>query len=373
MQRPDRGHPARPAGRAARSAERPLAGDQGGLPGREAPGKSSGLTEVLAGPEGLGLGMGWEEGVRDGTRGQTAAPVTPHPVPAPRVEVVETVARRLQAEADRALAGAAAPVAVRVTAAAVEWSSGEPGSRRADAEDECLVSAAVVSAAVLLVGADPMAPVWSRTAPIAGNFARGCGRDASWPAGWLEAAARETAVVPGATGPIRVGGPGPCFEAPRGTLVADAFAAGDLLRLAALRSARTGGGAGRGAVVTGLARGCGLLARRAPSRVPTGSWRSASDPPWEDLALEVARRAAWPDDGFVLTRLIPLRGALLGAGHLLRAGVAAARWGPAAIPPPDWWLAHIVAALGDAVGDATGPPVACPPLSIAWRRRSGSR
>ena len=89
--------------------------------------------------------------------------------------------------------------------------------------------------------------------------------------------------------------------------------------------------------------------------------------------LDVARRAVWPDDGFVLTRLIPLRGALLGAGHVLRAGVPEACWGPVAIPPPAWWLARVVAALGEPVRDATGPSVACPPLAIAWGRGSRPR
>jgi len=373
MQRADRGRPARPAGRGARSAERPLAGDQGGLDRGGAPAKSSGLAEALAGPARGGTGVGWEEGVRGEVRGRLVAPVTPHPVPAPRADGLAAVARRLQADAARALAGAAAPVAVRVSAAAVRWSGGSTRPRRAAAADERFVDAVVVGAAALLVGADPAAPAWSRTARLAGEFARDRGRGVTWPAGWLEAVARETAVIPGNAWPARGARAGPAFDAPRGTLVVDVFAAGDLLRLEALRYARTGRGAGRRPAVTGLARGTRLLDRRAPARPPAGSWRSASDPPWEELVLEVTRRAAWPDDGFVLTRLIPLRGVLLGAGHLLQAGAPAERWGPVAIPPPGWWFAHVVAALGDPVGDATGPPVACPPLAIAWGRGGGLR
>jgi hypothetical protein len=316
--------------------------------------------------------MGWEEGVRGGARGRAASPVTPHPVPPPRAGALASAARRLQRDAARALVGAAAPIAVRVTAAAVTWSSQEARGRRRSAEDEPACGACFVGAATLLVGTDPAAPAWSRTAQLAGDLSgQALGHSVAWPAGWLEAVARETAVISNEvcrTGAICAG---PSFETPFGTLLADAFAAGDLLRLEALRSARAGRAGGL--AVAGLADGVWVRERRTPSRPPAGSWRSDVDPPWEELVLGVERRAPWPDEGFVLTRLVPLRGALLGAGHLLRGARAVARWGPAAIPPPAWWLARIAAALGEPVADATGPPIACPPLLIAWGRRGGPR
>jgi len=371
MQHVDRGRPAGPPVRGARSARPTLAVEQGGLDRGGAGAKSSGLTEALSGSGFCGLGWGWEEGVREGTRGRPAAPVTPHPVPAPRADHLAATARRLQGEAEQVLRGAAAPIAVRVAAAAVRWQGGPTRPGSAAASGVRAAGARIVGAATLLVGADPAVPSWSRTARLAGDLDRGLGRGASWPAGWLDAAARETAVIPGETGRAGSECDGPAFETPHGTLLVDAFAAGDLLRLAALG----GSPAGRsgGTLVAGLARGARALVRRAPSRPPTGSWRSASDPPWEELALEVARRTPWPEDGFVLTRLVPLRSVLVGAGHLRRGGTPVARWGPVVIPSPAWWLARIEAALGDPVDDATGPPVACPPLQIDWGRELGPR
>ncbi len=310
--------------------------------------------------------------MRSGPPGRPAAPLTPAPAHAPRSDALAAAARGLRAAAARALAPSGLPVAVRVTAATVTRRSAETAERRVEPPGRASRSPALVAAATLLIGADPAAPLWSRTARLGGsNAGTGPGRGAAWPAGWLEAVARETAVTRVREGLALAECVAPNFAASRGALVADAFAAGDLLRLEALRFARTGQGAA--ALTAHLAREVRVLERRAPRGQSGGSWRSASDPPWEELSLEAARRAAWPTEGFVLTRLLPLRGALLGAGHLLQGGVRVARWGPVGIPPPGWWLFRIAAALGAPVRDATGPPVACPPLAIAWGRGCGPR
>lgn len=337
--------------------------------------KSSGLAEVFVGPRSFAAGSGWEEGARRGAAGGAAAPATPHPVPVPRARELAALARRLREEAAQALGRGAAPVTVRASAAEVRWHSGAESDRGGPSPTGRVAGARWVGAATLLVGDDPAAPDWSRTAPLeADRAAEGSGTGPGWPPGWLEAAARDSAALPGAIGRDDRAGAGPSFAAANGRIVADAFAAGDLLRLAVLRGARAGGRGGRrGPVLEGLAPGIRVRARYAPARSPAGSWRSASDPPWEELGLEIGFRAAWPADGFVLTRLLPLRGVLLGAGHLLRGGVAVARWGPVAIPPPGWWLTHLAAALGDPVPDATGPPVGCPPVLVAWGRAAGPR
>lgn len=372
MQRVDRGRPARPSVRGPRIAERPLAGDKGGLDREDPAVKSSGLTEALCGPACSGLGTGWEEGARNGPAGRPVAPLSPTPAPAPGGESLAALARRLQLAAAAALGPAGLPASVRVTAAAIARRSGEAGQRRAGEQGRASQSSVVVAAATLLVGADPAAPLWSRTARLgAGNAGRGLGRTVVWPVGWLEAAARETATRRAAGGRALDECAGPGFAATRGALVADAFAAGDLVRLEGMRLVRIGQ---EPETLTGsLARGARVLERRAPRGWPEGSWRTSSDPPWEELTLEIERQVPWPAEGFVLTRLLPLRGALLGAGHLLRGGVPAARWGPVAIPPPAWWLSRIGAALGDPVRDASGPPVACPPLAITWGRGGGPR
>jgi hypothetical protein len=318
-----------------------------------------------------GLGQGWEEGVREVARGRPAAPATPHPVPAPRADVLVAAARRLQADAEKALRRAGAPIAVRIAAAAVRWRAGTTPPGGAAGLSARAARTSFVGAATLLVGADPAAPLWSRTARLAGDPDRGLDRGTTWPAGWLEAAARETARGPEAPGTGGEECAGPVFEVPQGTLLVDAFAAGDLLRLAAL--AGIAAGCAAGPAFSGLARGTRVLARRAPTRPPAGSWRSDADPPWEELALEVERFESWPEDGLVLTRLIPLRSFLLGAGQLRRRGIPVARWGPVVIPPPAWWLARVAAALGAPVDDATGPPVVCPPLRIDWGREAGRR
>jgi hypothetical protein len=348
--------------------------------------KSSGLGEAFAGSGSAAHGWGWEEGALAASPDRLAAPVTPaDPVPAPPTPALARVARRLRRDAAQALAGAEVPIAVRVTAASVRWSepvsgpAAEPRRAGAPTAGAAPPGVAFVAAATLLAGPDPAAPAWSRTAWLTGAPGAGLDPGARWPPGWLEAAARATgaAVLAGSGRSHRPGREappvaGPDFASATGELVVDAFAAGDLLRLGALRA---GAGAGRaaGAAVPGLARGVRVHDRAAAPGSPPDSWRRAADRPREELALEVARRAAWPDDGLVLTRIVPLRGALLGAGCLRRGGAPVAGWGPVPIPPPAWWLARIVAALGEPVADATGPPVACPPLRIAWGRRSPPR
>jgi hypothetical protein len=187
----------------------------------------------------------------------------------------------------------------------------------------------------------------------------------------------EAAVLGGSGRPSRSGREtlpvaGPDFASAAGALVVDAFAAGDLLRLGAHRAGAKPARAAD-APVPGLARGVRVRDRAAGPGSSPDSWRRAAVRLPQELALEVARRAAWPDDGLELMRIVPLRGVLLGAGCLRRGGAPVAGWGPVPIPPPAWWLARIVAALGEPVADATGPPVACPPLLIAWGRRGPPR
>lgn len=385
MGRADRGRPAGPPDRAARRTARPLATGQGGVETVGPGTKRSGLGEAFAGAGSAAHGWGWEEGVLAASPDRPTAPVTPDPIPAPPAPALALVARRLRREAAQALAGAGVPIAVLVSAASVRWSEPKAGSavdpRRAGARaaDAAPPGAAFVGAATLLAGSDPTAPAWSRTARLWGVPGTGLDPGACWPPGWLEAAARAMGVAaPGGAGRIVRSGheapsvAGPDFASAAGTLVVDAFAAGDLLRLGAHRS-KAAPGRAAGPPIPGLARGARARDCAAAPGSPPGSWRRAAGRPWEELALEVAHRAAWPDDGLVLTRLVPLRGVLLGAGHLRHDGVPVAGWGPIPIPPPVWWLARIVAALGEPVADATGPPVACPPLLIVWGRRSPSR
>jgi hypothetical protein len=358
---------------------------QGGLERAGPRTKRSGLGEAFAGAGSSAQGWGWEEGVLAASTDRPAAPVTPDPIPAPLAPALALVARRLRREAARALAGARVPIAVLVSAASVRWPEAVAGSAAAPRRAGTPAAGAVppgvafVGAATLLAGFDPTAPAWSRTARLLGAPSTGLDPGARWPPGWLEAAARATgaAVLAGSGRPHRSGREappvaGPDFASATGELVVDAFAAGDLLRLGAHR-AGAGSGRAAGAAVPGLARGVRVHDRAAAPGSPPDSWRRAAGRPWEELALEVADRAAWPDDGLVLTRLVPLRGVLLGAGHLRHDRAPVAGWGPVPIPPPAWWLARIVAALGEPVADATGPPVACPPLLIAWGRRGPSR
>ncbi len=326
--------------------------------------KGSGLAEALAAGPRAGCGWGWEQGDRDGRSDRPAAPVTPVPVSAPGAAVVAAVARRLRDEASASLGGR--PVAVRVSAATVRWKGTPRGG------------VSFVGSATLHSGPVPAAAVWSRTVFLAGDPDRGPTRGVGWPPGWLAAASRAIADAcalspktradaASAAGEVhRTVRRAPDFGAPAGLFVVDALAAGDLLRLGAPRD-------GHPERVPGLARGVSLH-DRGSSRLgaPPASWRAAADPPWQELVLEVARREPWPEDAFVLTRLVPLRGVLLAAGHRRRRGNRVDGWGPAPIPSPMWWLARVDAALGEPVADATGPPVACPPLLIAWGR-SGAR
>jgi len=244
-----------------------------------------------------------------------------------------------------------------------------------------------IGAASLLIGPDPLSPAWSRSAPL-DRF----GPAAGWPPGWLEAAARETAIE----GSRLPAGASPDLGAREGSLVVDAFAAGDLLRLEATRWAE--GAADPGARVAAARVGvreireprggpagsrvlveAGRLVPGAPGRRGdrvrgASSWRSGTGPAWTEWVLEVGGPAeSWPAEGHVLTRILPLRSHLLGAGHLLRRGRPVARWGPIGILPPHWFLARVAASIGPAVRDATGAPVSCPALVVRWGPHSGAR
>lgn len=342
--------------------------------------KSSGFTESLALPGGSATGAGWEEGAHGSSRGRRSVPATPDPVSAPPARAVARAAVRLREAAEAALSRPGEPpeLTVRVAAGAVEWRTGAKRSRPPE----------VIGAATLAVGEDPFAPRWSRIAPL-----DRLGLAARWPAGWLEAAAREGDLR---TDGLRPGDP-PDLAARAGSLVVDALAAGDLLRLEAARWAE--GAVDPGAPVAaalvlvrdarpgtagavppaGSIVEAGRLLPRAQTRGagglrPTGSWRAGGGPAWGELLLEVAGTSEpWPAAGPVLTRILPLRGGLFGAGHLRRGGRAVARWGPVPIPPPGWFLARVAAPLGVAVRDVTGAPVACPPLAVRWGAGRGGR
>lgn len=274
-------------------------------------------------------------------------------------------------------ASAAAPdqAAVRVSTARVERTIGAHRDER------------LHLTAQLLIGSDPRFPVLARTIPF--RAAEG-----TWPQPILDAVAREAR---SARTPL-VGAPAP-QERP-GPWVLDAFAACDLLRVAAENWERhppDPGAAVAAASVDlsdpgepfapeGSVDAVGVVQRpyrvveqgrwvRGPwddagseadcGTMRQGSWREPPRRGWRSLRWDgAAPAAAWPDDAEVVTRLVFLRGGLLICGHRRAGGDAVARWGPIPAPPASWWIRAVRASLPASAPDATGWPIEVPPLLL---------
>lgn len=337
-------------------------------------GKSSRVREWISGSAGDGLLTGWEAGPLRGLA-DSEAPASPAVDADDQGLDGAAQAGALRARVIRAV-GPGVEVSVAVTRAVVREGGGER----------------TLTAYRVGLGGTPTFPAWVRvTLPP--------GEEAGLSPAWCAAAARETAAwsLPAAAEPAAL----PLASGL--PLVLDAFAAADLLRAAAAGWLAPGRAGSRVAAPTvaiddlGPQIGSGAaghdpdardaegtpmrpfavvrdgrlvgLPRTADAGAPTGSvvrgsWRTPARAGWRSLVLDAGPPQPWPDDAVVLTRVIPLHGDVLVAGHVRRAGRAVVRLGPAPAPPPGWWLARVAAALDHPVADASGLPVAVPALLV---------
>ena len=338
--------------------------------------KESWLEESIATAGGVTGGSGWEGGL-------STRPSRPLP---PSMEFFETpsslspirsAAERLRSRLVAGLSLEPEEIAVHLSHARVSQriSGGCPGK---------ILAREILTARVDLGSEGGGYRPWSRLAPLDRL-------DSEWPPGWVEALARETDSWPG------TGRPG-IEERPRGgPVVLDVFAVADLLRLMAARwmglplarrvAAPTvrvedpgffhsaAGGDADGAGAPALAYAVvekGILVGRPGdgergSRVQE-SWRREARPGWRWLRLSAAPSldltARRDQAGWWITRLVWVRGLLLGAGHWREGPEASRPFGLVPLRPPSFGLERVIASIPPGVADASGFPVTVPALLI---------
>lgn len=348
--------------------------------------KRSQLIECVATSRGVVWGEGRECGALSdqgfftvqATGRMPSEPVWLEPVLPAEFEKLASWASALRNSMVSAWAGAADEVAVRVVSALV--SDIDEGGRQQNRR---------LRTAQFLLGPDLAAPVWTRTIPFSDP-------DRPWPSPVLQAIARASAELT----LEEVEPPSFDIDPVDGPWIVDLFPAADLVRFEATRWLRAGLDLGTdvgseavsledpgefgaaldaldangdpqrpiAAVLQGRLTGLpndGTHGGLASGSLRQGSWREPPVLEWRSIRWTSPMGIGnWPSEGWVITRALFLRSALLVSGHRRAGGSSVARWGPKLGLAPAWWLSRVGSALPDAAPDATGWPVVVPPFCL---------